>query len=143
YDNSTHQLTSVDAPMADTVRQTRINQTAAGLLWRVDSIRDPDGKSAQFATGNLGTIEARTTRRGFTTRFHYDEGGLLDMSRIEMASPQPDIVHTFCAGESASLTSCSGGDIVLSAKVRTTYDGPRLPSDTKDTTAFYLNRFGA
>jgi len=139
---SSYRLTSVDAPAADTVRHVAIRSVAATDGSRaVDRITDADGKYIGFELESDGRIKSRTDRRAFKTTFDFESGGL-QRSTLVMA-PQ-NIVHTFCAAETASLSSClSSGGLPKSRTVRTLYDGPRDPSDVRDTTAFYLTTYGA
>ncbi|HEY9230162.1 MAG TPA: RHS repeat-associated core domain-containing protein [Gemmatimonadaceae bacterium] len=141
FNYANNRVVSVDAPNLGTPRRTLVHQALSTFGWRVDSIGDPDAKAVRFAYDAVGRIEKRITRMKDTTVFHYDEAGALDSSRIKMLGEGPDIVHGFCAAETTSLTACAG--VRLTDEVRTKYDGPRLPSDVDDTTAFYVNRFGA
>jgi RHS repeat-associated protein len=107
----------------------------------VGSITDPDTTVVTFTFDAAGRLDGRIDRRHHGTKFEYDEANTLHRSTVDMTSSEAEnIVRTFCAAESASLTACAAG-AVLSDNVVTWYDGPR--SVVGDTTWFHLTSFGA
>ncbi|MDB4913031.1 MAG: hypothetical protein JWM95_675 [Gemmatimonadetes bacterium] len=101
---------------------------------------DPSPTTAPGALSRR--IISRTDRASHTTTFEYDLAGGLKRSTRNMAGTGDDIVHTFCAAETRSLTECSASPVLLDSAY-TRWDGPRLASDVNDVTMFFVNRFGA
>lgn len=146
YDANGSRLTAVTAPPTTVARQVLIRSVGAATGFAIDTIIDPDGHAVAFEVDQAKRVRARRDRAGYRTEFAYDEGGALRSSTTFMAGTGEDITHTFCAAETASLTSaqspCVDG-VSPSINVRTLYDGPRSVADAVDQTSFYVDRFGA
>lgn len=128
----------IDAPGAPSVRRTSIGFTQQHGLWILTSITDPDKTSISFGLDATDRVVWRKNRRAVTTTYAYDEAqGLKGSSLTVDATP---IARTFCATETASLTTCAAGPMRTDS-VRTWFDGPR--TDVGDTTWFKLTAYGA
>jgi RHS repeat-associated protein len=131
----------VTAP--STPNQTR-GDTATIALGRVTSLAGPDNTRltlgyAPGADSNL--IVRRTDRRGFITTYGYDGGKRLVQASIDMGPGQAPIAKGWQPLETVGFPQGGSPRSVDTALAHVTYDGPRV--DGWDTTAFWLDRFGA
>jgi RHS repeat-associated protein len=102
---------------------------------RVDLIIDPDDEHILPSYWG-GRIDAITNRRGVTTYFDYDTNTYKVLaSRLQMEDGQ-EIADTIQTIETQAVTQA-----IDTAAVRVLLNGPR--ADVSDTTAFFLDRFGA
>jgi len=126
-------LQTVTAPPAGSTSRITTLTDPAG---QVTGIRGPDTYSVGFGydPGVANRIISRTDRRGSLTTYQYDSGYRLSQTEVHMIGP--NIVSTFRALESIGLTTATD-----TAAAYTRLDGPR--TDVLDTTAFWLERFGA
>ncbi len=128
----TTRLVSVTAPGN---RTTTLTDPAGN----VTAIADPDGSSVGFGydLGFASRIISRTDRRGNTTSYAFDTGGKLTADSLPLGTGQTPIVQRLRPAESIGLTAA-----VDTALVYTSLNGPRTDI-TNDTTAFWLDQFGA
>ena len=147
-------LHSVTAPQ--TPNKPRVTTVSHQPSWSISSITEPNSAMVGFLYSSVGdTILARRNRTGDTTFFTYNEAGLLrqvsiDMRRTDGVSAPP-LVSALCPAESRGLASCAAQPSMPGAntphplsQVYTFFDGPRDDVlDVKDTTAFFVNRWGA
>jgi RHS repeat-associated protein len=130
------QALTVSAPsIGGAPRAVTLNYTGGGS-W---TIAGPDTTHITIGLDAQNRVVSRTDRRGYATTFAYDSlgGGTLAGSRLSATSPTTvNIARAFSAGEAAGISAP-----VMSADVRTIYDGPR--TDSSDVTTFTLNQFGA
>jgi RHS repeat-associated protein len=129
-------LQRVEAPGVQGTRDVILTRTGDEL-----SIRDPDLTKVVFtyADGTRRRIVARRDRRGYTTRFEYDDGGKVAASRLDTAG----IVTRLSALESVGLATATGGGAVDTAQAYALLDGPRPDSDVLDHTRLWLDRWGS
>lgn len=139
YNPSAGLLDSVIAPPAGTAkRATKLTRSGS----RVTAIRDPNLTTVNFAyDGTTNRIASRTDRRGTVTSFTYDAGKKLKQSSIDMGAGRLAIVPRFRPFESLGLAGSGSPSAVDTAVAYAILDGPRV--GIGDTTAFWLDRFGA
>jgi len=131
----TTRLASVTAPPAGAASRVTTLTVAGG---RITAIQDPDNTTVGlgYVTGDTNRIGSRTDRRAFVTSFAFAAGKKLSQVNLNMGAGQPAIVTGLLALESRGLTAA-----LDTARAYTRVDGPR--TDVADTTAFWLDRFGA
>jgi RHS repeat-associated protein len=129
------QLASVTAPPADGASRVTVLTITGG---RITAIRDPDNVSVGYGydPGFANRVISRTDRRGFTTRYRFDAAAKLAADSFDLGAGQTPIVTLFRALEGYGLAAA-----IDTALGYTRLDGPRV--DVADTTAFWLDRFGA
>ncbi len=135
---TTRKLRSVTAPPNGfTARIVTIGAQANG---QVLNIRDPDASMERFGydPAFANRITSRTNEVGKVVNFGYGAGNKLAQASQVMDSPTPAIVTGYVPSETRGL---SGSVAVDTAKDYTRVDGPR--TDVADTSAFWLDRFGA
>ncbi|MGH7676523.1 MAG: RHS repeat-associated core domain-containing protein [Gemmatimonadales bacterium] len=126
-------LSTVTAPPVGAGPRVTQVYASAG---RVDSIRDPDLTTVRFTYAPGGArLMGRTDRLGTPLTFAFDPGGRLASATLDMGA-QPALVTMVRSLESFGFTTA-----VDTARAYTRVDGPR--TDVADTTAFWLDRFGA
>lgn len=113
---------------------------------RLTSLLDPDTNSTGFGYDAAGRMIARTTRRGFTTRYAYANGVrvTIDSVRVDTlgASAPAYAVTIFRPWDEQGLAiGTSGQTAVDTALAYTKIDGPR--TDAADTAEFWVDRWGA
>jgi RHS repeat-associated protein len=121
-------------PESSTSRVTNVTVTSG----RMTSIQDPDTRTVSFGydPGFANRITSRTNRLGYVTTFKYDPAHKLWKDSLGMGSAQP-IVTTLRSVESQVRSPTAKDPAALYALV----DGPR--TSIADTTAFFVDRFGA
>ncbi len=141
YSSTPARLASVAAPGVSGARTTTIGIVDGQLR----TIEDPDTSEVSFGCA-VGTscsrIEWRENRKGHRSHYSYDDGGKLTSARIDLAGGD-SIRVTFTSSESRGYASTGSGTALSFEQARTTFDGPRLPSDAADTAAFWVNSLGA
>jgi len=105
---------------------------------QVTAISDPDNRGVGFGydPGFANRMISRTDRRGSTTFYAFDAGSRLTTDSLPLGTGQTPIVQRIRPVESFGLATA-----VDTAVATTRVDGPRV--DVADTTAFWLDRFGA
>jgi len=126
-------LANVTAPPGN--RTTTLTNPAG----KVTAIADPDGTGVGFGydANFANRITSRTDRRGNPTFYAFDAGGKLIADSLPLGTGQTPIVQRLRPAESIGLTAA-----VDTALVYTSLNGPRTDI-TNDTTAFWLDSFGA
>ncbi len=134
-------LQAVDAPGPDGIapRTTTVTVTSG----RVSSIRDPNNTTVAFAydPSYVNRLTSRTDRRGTVTTYVFDAANKIARASINMGSGKPSIVTSLVALESRGLPASGTPSSVDTAVAYSKFDGAR--TDVGDTTAFWLDRFGA
>jgi len=123
-----------------------MNATVTG--GRLMTIRDPDTFSVQFGYDAVGRMTARTTRRGFTTKFFFAQGLRVDSVKVPLNRPgtsPPDTATTifYPWDEKGLAVAPTGQTAVDTALAYTKVDGPRPAPAVYDTAEFRIDRWGA
>jgi len=105
---------------------------------QLTAINDPDTHGIGFAydPAFANRIISRTDRRSNTTFFAFDAGGKIITDSVPLETGQTPIVQRLRPSESIGLTAP-----IDTALAYTRVDGARI--DVNDTTAFWLDRYGA
>jgi YD repeat-containing protein len=138
-------LRSVAAPTGpgNTARTVAVSYLLNGTddaQRRPQRLSGPDAFSVAFQyTGDR--LTQRTNRRGHAWTYTYDAGLVRTATLSDTSLTGGAIVHTLCAAEALSLSTCGGAAPPLTTAASTLLDGPR--PDVGDTTRVWLTRQGA
>jgi len=139
YSSSAGKLDSIYDPGGRGLRSTVSNGVLTQLV-------DPNFKTVSFGYDSAQRLISRTNRRLASTHFFYGHNFHITGFSVPLRSQTDTATTTFGPWDEMGLALGQAGGTLTPAdpnSVRTLLDGPRDPADVKDTTAFYVNRFGA